>query len=86
MILGEWGFPMTCRDLRLLIKAYLDVKGKSTRNESNYNTVGTYLPYGTYLTYLINVSKILRYHYNIITIFYSRYGTQVFYFDCFKVH
>jgi hypothetical protein len=41
MILGEWGFPMTCRDLRLLIKAYLDVKGKSTRNESNYNTAGT---------------------------------------------
>ena len=33
LILGEWGFPLTRRDLRILIKAYLDRQGKTTRKE-----------------------------------------------------
>jgi hypothetical protein len=31
VLLGEWGFPMTTKDLCLLVKAYLDSLGKTTR-------------------------------------------------------
>ncbi len=31
VLLGEWGFRMTTKDLCLLVKAYLDSLGKTTR-------------------------------------------------------
>jgi hypothetical protein len=32
MVLGEWGYPLTAMDLRLLVKSYLDGAGKTSRN------------------------------------------------------
>ena len=32
IVMGEWGFPLKGRDLRHLIKGYLDRMGKTTRN------------------------------------------------------
>ena len=32
LVLGEWGFPLTRRDLCNLIKIYLDSLGRTTRN------------------------------------------------------
>jgi transposase-like protein len=32
VLMGEWGFPLTCRDLTAIIKAYLDELGRTTRN------------------------------------------------------
>ena len=34
LLLGDWGFPLTNKDLTLLIKDYLDNMGRSTRNAS----------------------------------------------------
>jgi transposase-like protein len=34
LLMGEWGFPLTCKDLRLLIKAYLDGMGRTSRQGS----------------------------------------------------
>jgi hypothetical protein len=31
MLMGQWGFPLGCYELRLLVKAYLDSAGKATR-------------------------------------------------------
>jgi hypothetical protein len=35
LLISEWGFPMTCTELRHLIKAYLDGLGKTTRFVDN---------------------------------------------------
>ena len=35
LLMSEWGFPMTCKELRHLIKAYLDGLGKTTRFVGN---------------------------------------------------
>jgi transposase-like protein len=34
MMMGDWGFPLTCKDLCLLIKSYLDGQGRTTRKMS----------------------------------------------------
>jgi transposase len=34
-LMGKWGFPLDTQDLRHLIKAYLDIEGKTTRDMSN---------------------------------------------------
>jgi transposase-like protein len=35
VLMGEWGYPLTCRDLRQLIKSYLDGLGRATRFPNN---------------------------------------------------
>jgi hypothetical protein len=36
MMMGDWGFPLTCKDLCLLIKSYLNGQGRTTRKMSRY--------------------------------------------------
>ncbi len=35
-MMGEWGYPMTVLDLRLLVKAYLDSQGRTSRFVNNF--------------------------------------------------
>ena len=34
LLMGDWGFPLTNRDLQVLIKEYLDIEGRTARNLS----------------------------------------------------
>ncbi|XP_022177641.1 uncharacterized protein LOC111038724 [Myzus persicae] len=34
---SEWGFPMKCRDIQLVVKSYLDRLGKSSNNCNKFN-------------------------------------------------
>ena len=36
LIMADWAFPLTNRDLQVLIKEYLDIEGRTSRNFSNY--------------------------------------------------
>ena len=46
LLMGDWGFPLTRKDLWILIKEYLDIEGRTSRNLSIYLyfiSTGTYL-------------------------------------------
>ena len=34
LLMGDWRFPLTNRDLRVLIKEYLNIEGRTSRNLS----------------------------------------------------
>ncbi len=38
IMLGDWGFPLSCKDLCYLIKAYLDSSGRATRKVENMDS------------------------------------------------
>jgi Holliday junction resolvase RusA-like endonuclease len=37
LVLGEWGFPLTRRDVCNLVKIYLDGLGRTSRKETMYH-------------------------------------------------